>query len=188
MDVEGDIRIGEAGRWTTKAAARLNGYPWPVLVSNLVSGVAAVAVVIGYGALQSRFGLPAWTWLPLLAVGLYLSWRAGVAACRACIIRFARKAFAERGLVDPVGTRYRIEPHAFVTVSGLIETRAPWAAVSDIFPAGPYWIILAQSNPTYLPRRFFADPTAERAFVGAILARMPPDAVARSGKATAFTA
>tara|TARA_R110002167_G_scaffold20955_5_gene76223 strand:- start:777 stop:1352 length:576 start_codon:yes stop_codon:yes gene_type:complete len=186
MNVEGTIKIGEASRWAGKAAARLNGYPWTVIIANLVSAVVALVGIFLIGILQALFHWPVWVWLPLGAVGLYASWRIAMMACRAWALQFARRAFRARGLVDPVPTAYRLEGDAFVSRSGLVETRAPWRAVSDLFLAGPYWVVLAQANPIYLPRRFFADTDAERGFIAAMLDRMSPEAVLRSPEAVAL--
>jgi hypothetical protein len=186
MNVEGTIRIGEAARWAGKAAARLNGYPWTVIIANLVSAVVAFVGILLISILQALFHLPVWVWFPLGAVGLYASWRVAMMACRAWGIQFARRAFRARGLVDPVPTAYRLEGDAFVSLSGLVESRAPWAAVSDLFVTGPYWVVLAQAYPIYLPRRFFADADAERSFIGAMLDHMSPEAVLRSPEAVAL--
>ena len=188
MQVAGEIKIGEATRWAGKAAARLNGHPWPVIISNAVSGGVMVIVMLGHGILQNLLDWPAWAWIPAIVIGLYVSLRLGVMACRAWCVRHARKAFGVRGLVDPVPTAFRIEDDAFVSLSGQVEVRAPWTAVSDVFIAGPYWVILAQSHPIYLPRRFFATPAEEKAFLSSILSRMGADAVARSAEASALTA
>lgn len=186
MNVEGTIKIGEATRWAGKAAARLNGYPWSMLIANIVSGgIAAISIVLIF-AIQTLLRLPGWTWVPLGAAGLYASWRISMAMCRAWSIRFARKAYGARGLVDPVPTAFGLEADSFVSRSGRIQTRAPWDAVSDLFLAGPYWVVLAQAHPIYLPRRFFADTEAERSFVAAMLDRMSPDAVLRSPEAVAL--
>ncbi len=186
MNVEGTIKIGEASRWAGKAAARLNGYPWTVVIANVVVAVVGIVIVLLIAVAKELFHLSNWVWLPGALAALYVSWKVGMAACRAWSIRFARKAFGIRGLVDPVPTAYGIEADAFVSQSGRIETRAPWDAVSDLFLAGPYWVVLAQAHPIYLPRRFFADADAERGFIAAMLDHMSPEAVLRSPEAVAL--
>lgn len=186
MNVEGTIKIGEASRWAGKAAARLNGYPWAMVIANVVVAVVGIFIVLMIGVTKERFHLSGWIWLPGTLLAIYVSWRVGMAACRAWSIRFARKAFGIRGLVDPVPTAFGVEADAFVSQSGRIETRAPWDAVSDLLLAGPYWVVLAQAHPIYLPRRFFADTLAERSFIAAMLDRMSPEAVLRSPEAVAL--
>jgi hypothetical protein len=186
MNVEGTIKIGEASRWAGKAAARLNGYPWSMVIANVVVAVVGIFIVFLIGVTKELLHLPGWIWLPGALLALYVSYRVGMSACRAWSIRFARKAFGLRGLVDPVPTAFVVETDALVSQSGRIETRAPWDAVSDLFLAGPYWVVLAQAHPIYLPRRFFTDADAERSFIAAILDRMSPEAVLRSPEAVAL--
>ncbi|WP_439471859.1 hypothetical protein [Brevundimonas sp.] len=54
-----------------------------------------------------------------------------------------------------------------------------------MFRTRKYWVFLVQSSAIVLPRRFFETPEAERAFLGAAMARMPETARARSGDAVA---
>ncbi len=186
MLVEGDIRIGEATRWAGKASARLNGYPRQIFITNAAVLLTAIGVMLLYLVAAAIFDLPWGGASVALILGLVIGFPVGQRVCMAWSLNFARKAFAERGMTDPVATGYRTEDTAFIHTSGTVETRIPWAAVSDIVAAGPYWVMLCVGvSPIYLPRRFFADTASEAAFLRSMLDRMAPEAVARSREAAA---
>ena len=61
-----------------------------------------------------------------------------------------------------------------------------WEAISEVFRAEPYWIVLADLSANTIPRRAFASEAAERAFVGSLLKRLPKLARERSADAADF--
>lgn len=189
MQVEGDIRIGEATRWAARASARLTGYPWQMIIANAGALVTAVGLALTYLVIAELFYLDWHGALVAIVVGSVGGIWAGQSWCIAWSRRFARKAFAERGMTDPVPSRYAVEESAFVYTSGAVETRIPWRVVSDIVRAGPYWVVLsAGGSPVYLPRRFFPDAATESAFLRDMLKRMSTEAAARSAEAAKVAA
>jgi hypothetical protein len=58
--------------------------------------------------------------------------------------------------------------------------------ISEIFPVGPYWVLLVQGSAHFVPRRNFADPAHERTFVATVLERLTPEARGRSARAARF--
>lgn len=187
MVVEGDICIGEATRWAGKASARLTGYPRQIFIVNAAVLLTAVGCLLLYLMVAAIFDFPWGGGMAALVLGLVIGVPVSQRVCIAWSRGFARKAFAERGMTDPVAASYRAEDTAFIHTSGTVETRVPWASLSDIVAAGPYWVMLCVGvSPIYLPRRFFADPASEAAFLRSTLARMAPEAVVRSPEAAAI--
>ena len=95
----------------------------------------------------------------------------------------ARKAYQTRGLVSPFPCAFEVTDGGLVIDTGRATMTAAWPAVSDLFVAGPYWIVLTEGTPHFLPKRFFASPAEEKAFLGQVLARMSPEARERSPEA-----
>lgn len=188
MQIEGGIAVGEASRHAAKASARLNGHPRPMLIANVVSLVVMAVVMTTFYVVKALLGLPGWLFLPVLISSAVLGLITGQRSCRAWAVGFARKALATRGLVDPVPNRFSLSDEGLISVTGRVETRAPWAAVSEVFPVGPYWVALVDAWPLYMPKRFFGSPTDEKAFIGRMLEHMSPEAKARSADAVRFVA
>lgn len=188
MHIEGGIVVGEAARYAARAAARINGHPVPMLIANgLILAMMAVLMVL-YAGLQAVFDWPGWLFAPALIASAVIGTVAGLGAGRAWAIRFARRALGSRGLTSPVPVYFELTPEGITTRTGRSETRAPWSAVSDLLKAGPYWVAIIESCPAYLPRRLFATPADEKAFVSEMLERMTPDAKSRSTDAVRFAA
>ena len=186
MKIQGDVIVGEAARFAGKAGARLNGHPRPVIIANVVSLLCLVAIMGVWIVLQTVLKLPGILFLPVLIIAVIVSLIVAQKICRIYAVRFARKALAERGLVSPVPTRFEITPDAFVSANGRAETRAPWAAVSDLFPVGDYWFVMVEACSSCIPKRLFASPDEEKAFIAAMLEHMTPDARDRSDAAVRF--
>ncbi len=97
-------------------------------------------------------------------------------------------SLAQRGSPLSADCAWEIGEDGLVTRSdrGIATTR--WEAISEVFRADAYWIVLADLAVNTIPRRAFADEAAERAFIGAILARLPQLARERSSHAAQFAA
>lgn len=188
MHIEGGIAVGEAARHAGRAAARINGHPMPMLIANGAILASMAILMIVYSGLADVLDWPHWLFFPALIASAIIGTFAGQRAGRAWATRVGRRALASRGLQTPVPVCFAISPEGITTRTGRAETRAPWSAVSDLLNAGPYWVAIIESCPAYLPRRFFATEAAERAFISEMLARMAPEARARSADAVRFLA
>ncbi|MBW8303965.1 MAG: hypothetical protein K0M78_08485 [Brevundimonas sp.] len=186
MQVQGPIEVGEAAAYGGRASSRLGGGPLAFLVGILLTLSAFLAIYLLFTVADLLFGFPdaIFELAPFaIALGaLVVGWN----LARRFALRRCRKAYADRGLISPVGTSFEIAEEALVVVTGRLRLEAPWSAVSDLFAAGPYWIVLLEGSAQFLPRRFFASPSEERAFLSELLVRMSPEARARSRDAEAF--
>jgi len=99
-----------------------------------------------------------------------------------------RKAWAKRGVPVASPVVYRQTEEALVLEGPLTETRLRWAGLTEIAPGNDAWLFIGQGAAYFLPKRFFADAVAEQAFLEACLARMGPEARARSVEAAALIA
>ena len=92
-----------------------------------------------------------------------------------------------RGLPAQQTIAYVLEDEALVIAGEATVTRVRWRHVSEIAPAGKYWLLPAGGMFYFLPRRFFQTPEAEIDFVSAMLARMTPAARELSAEARKLT-
>jgi len=186
MRIRGEMQVGEAARYAGRASARLSGHPKPMIVANLAAALATAVPVIAFGLWQSAVDAPGWLWLPALPLAMAFGFWVGPAACRKYTIGTFRRNLAERGLDTTFVSSITVTDEAFISSTGRMTVTAAWAAVSDLVQTDRYWILLVEGHPQFLPRRFFASPLEEKAFLRALLSRMPPDAQARSGDAVKF--
>lgn len=182
MRIDGQIHIGEASRWGAKAFRPLSGAPWPVVVGNVVAALTVAGAVFIYDVLNG-FGAPDWGWLPILVGSVILSLFTGSWACRQLATRIFRQRLLDRDTPNPLPTSVEITADALIWRSGAVETMVKWSGVSEVNLVGPYWVVMAQATPLFIPRRFFIDEVAEARFVSSLLEHLPPSSRARSSAA-----
>lgn len=187
MRVEGEIKVGEAAPWAQKASSRINGHPRPMILGIVVYlGVFGVLMFAWMLLDQMFFHAPWWVFYLPLIVFVIMAIHLTRKVCRKYSVRLATKALTERDLPNPVFGRFELTEDGLVAVSGRVEIRAPWKSVSDVFSAGPYWVIIVDALPVYLPKRFFPDVEAEKAFIVRLTSNAPQATRDRSPAAVAF--
>jgi len=124
--------------------------------------------------------------LPLIGgvVGLWLGHR----RLGTILYKAYHSALAQRGSPPAAECEWTIGEDGLVTRSARGHGTTRWTAISEVFRADACWIVLADLSANTIPRRAFADETTERAFIGALLARLPQLARERSGAAADFAA
>lgn len=179
MEASGEIGTFEA----RKACAPLNKhvlgwrrhFQWyvvvPMLLGGSIGGWLLDLVAPGWGFVAN---------LSAAAIGIVL------------LLRFAPKmaqdAWRIRGVPPRMDMTYRIEDQTLVIVGPTTEVRLVWWSVSEIIPGRDCWLFVGMGVSYFLPRRFFADLAAEKAFLSACLEKMSPEARTRSPKAAALVA
>ncbi len=187
MQITGDCRVGEAAKVAPRVQ-RLIGVPrWPLLLW--------LAMILVFVALGGMAGAQAGWWLHVpslisllggIFLGSWLSWALGLPLYRRLHIRVFRKHFLDRGGVDPLPLTVELTPDHLTHTLGAVRRTIPWSAVTHLLGPPGFWVFVAQGEAIYLPRRLFADPAAERAFVAEALSFMGEAAKARSPQAAAF--
>lgn len=124
--------------------------------------------------------------LPLVGggIGLWLGHR----RLGTVLYKAYHAALAQRGAPAAADCEWLLEADGLVTRSARGHGTTHWEAISEVFRADGYWIVLADLSANTIPRRAFADEASERAFIAALLARLPQLARERSGEAAAFAA
>jgi len=178
MEATGTIRVGESAAALAYIKGRRGVSPRQskaVLVLCMVATGVPVAI---WAANSWMFGLIA---VEAVLAGLVV----GLFAIQALMGPSLRKALAARGQSETLAMSLRLSADGLVQDLGDVVLSARWACVTDVFRTRKYWVFLVQSSAIVLPRRFFATPEAERAFLAEVVARMPETARARSGDAVA---
>jgi hypothetical protein len=186
-EVEGVIRAGEANKAAVIACRRQNGFNWPsllffagsLIVTFLVSAVFTGVVAAWFGKAGALAPIGCGLGVALSLVALIPPYR------RLLVWRF-RKRRLKLGLRDQVELRAAVEDGAFHYDCGGVRSQVDWSVITEIFPAAGHWVLSANSTFLYVPKRFFQDSSAERAFLTRVLERMPSVARARSKAAAAF--
>jgi hypothetical protein len=184
MQVGGAFRLGENNGASGILRRRLLGWRrYGLLVWLVVTVAVAIGSTFLADALFGRRGfLSAASGLAIYAVvagGGYVVW---LRWCRASLIR----GWESRGVANPTLVKFEVAESAFEMQSGPTKTSVLWSGVSEIIPSRLHWLYVANGLAYCVPRRFFADQAAERAFVRTSLEYMSVDARNRSGAADAF--
>jgi len=132
--------------------------------------------------------LAAWmsdSWFAALASveGVCIGLGVGVVLIQLLARPAMRRALAQRGQAYEQALTFRLTAEGLAFDSGDLAMTAHWSCVTDLYRTRKYWVFLVQSSAMVLPRRFFASPDAERAFVAEALSRMTGAARARSPEA-----
>ncbi|HEY1427138.1 MAG TPA: YcxB family protein [Caulobacteraceae bacterium] len=93
----------------------------------------------------------------------------------------------ERGVFGPWTMGYVADATGLTIRQPGQQTRITWDAVTEVAPAPTHWIFFANLMGHPMPRKFFTDLAAERAFIAEVVAHLGPQARARSPEAIAFT-
>jgi hypothetical protein len=151
-------------------------------------GLLMLFVVVGMVAGFSQSRLPVDD--DLANAALWIGSMATVVACVFGLNRFIvnklRQSWYARGIPAEVGITYSIAPDGLRMGSETGKTVIHWPYLSEIVLVGNYWMLVAAGMGIALPRRLFATPVEERAFLSGILAHMSPAARVRSQKADTF--
>ena len=182
VEANADVKLGEAFKPAAEAQARVYrgeiagtvALALPFVGGVVVGTVAGMAVSIWY---------PQWgSWptsilsLAGMTIGLFLGLRA-----------YSRRhmggflaALREMGSPPLFPTRFRFTPEAIETENERVSHRIAWDAVLFVAPGRDHWLVQADTLTLAVPRRAFADPAAEQAFLDLAQARMAEAARSRS--------
>lgn len=97
-----------------------------------------------------------------------------------------RREFRARGHDPDLTISTSLGPDRLSHSVGGIEHLVQWPVVTELFRIRGYWVFVAQGTSVWMPRRFFPDAAAERAFIAGALSYMSDAARRRSGRAEAF--
>lgn len=185
IEARADVVLGEAIR----PAALAHGRVYKGSIRRLVLPALALAGAI---ILSSLVGMV----LPLVSLRLEglasLLWIAGaflglMAALRILSGEHLRgfiKGLRRLGSPDVFPTRYRFDDEGIAVENDRMCYAVPWSSVLFIMDSPAHWLVQVDSTTLAIPRRAFADPAAERAFLELAAAHLRPEARKRSALPT----
>jgi hypothetical protein len=176
MEATGTISVGES----TDAQAYIRGRRgisprWMMGIGLL--GMIAAGLPAGFWATGS------WTLAGLTVEATIFGLAVALVGLRLLGRPSISKALAARGQRFDLPLTLRQTPEELVYDLGEVVLSARWSCVTDLYQTRKYWVFLVQSSAMVLPRRFFATPEAEKAFIAEALSRMPDAARGRSPQA-----
>jgi hypothetical protein len=181
-EVSGEYWFGEARGANWLLSRKISGFGLAGFILYLALVMAAMFTAT---TLVDQFAPPwlaGWLSLPSIAVvgvAVFYAWYRWRSAR-------LRKGWTGRGVANPSLTSFRIDDEVFVVASPAQEIRCRWSVISEIAPTRRHWVFIGAGLGYCVPRRFFADVEAERAFLAASLSHMSETARGRSRKAVAF--
>ena len=112
----------------------------------------------------------------LLMAAVFGVWRGYVWWARTSVTAGWRRL----GAPDLSKVTFEAAPDAFVIDTPGYKVSIPWNGVLMVGPDRSYWIFMIRGLAYCVPKRFFASPDAESAFLDQVWAALPPEAQARS--------
>lgn len=180
----GEIAVGDAQGSAAAINRRAVGY------GRWLGLIVGIAVVVGLMSLLSWLDswcdVPVWLYyvgLAAIVLGVLpgLGW-----ALRKQAVRNVSGQLRARGIEGPFPVRVEVTPEALDYSFGFTRSVTQWEGVTELFLSKGFWIFMVLASPVYVPQRFFADASAERAFVTEALSCMTEGARARSKDALKF--
>ena len=182
IEAQADIKLGEAYRPAAEAHARIyRGELKSTLVLALLFIGGIMAGTAAGMAVSLRF--PQWgSWptsilsLAGIMAGLFFGLRAYSRQHLGGFLAALRKL----GSPALFPTRFRFTPEAIETENERVSHRIAWHAVLLVMPSRDHWLLQADTLTLAIPRRAFADPAAEQAFLDLVQALISDEARSRS--------
>jgi hypothetical protein len=179
LKVAGEMPTAETWKANRFIGRRVFGAKarWLVFAYGLVGGALALAISETDWAYEHPT-LSSFLVLLLFVTSAIL----GVVHCR----RIVKTAPIKRGGLATLTIAFAIEDAGLRMINSLGEALTYWSSFDEIAGNETYWVFIVDRSAYVLPRRFFANPNAERQFIAAALSRLRDDAKARSGQAATF--
>ena len=182
VEAHADVELGEAFKPAAEAQARiyrgeLSGTVYLALpfVGGIILGTAAGTLI---SAWYPQWGSWPTSILSIIGMtgGLYLGLRLYSRRHLTGFLAELRKM----GSPPLFPTHFRFADDAIHIDSGRVAHRIAWEAVLFVLPGRDHWLLQADTLTLAIPRRAFADPGAEQAFLDLVQGHISEAARSRS--------
>lgn len=181
VEAQADIALGEAIRPATIAHAHVYSggirqlfLPALVFAGGIV-GSSLVGLLLPLISLRLQGLVPA-LWLAGGFLGLVGAFRI---LSRQHLTGFLG-GLRRMGSPEIFPTRFRFDGEGLAVDSERLSYRAPWSCVLFVIPSPEHWLVQIDTTTLAVPRRAFAEASAEQAFLALAASRLSPDAKTRS--------
>ncbi len=189
VHLEAEIQVGEAAKAAIAVAARWSSGRWN-FPAGIVLGILGMAIggLLGE-ALGGLFRVAASdSQLIRFLFGGAFIWFVGLPMWRRFVQKRYKRRLAQHGTSGRLHATYDITPSAVVYSIGGVVKSARWEVVSELFRVKGWWVMMAQGEAYYLPRRAFDTPAQEREFISSTFDLMGSAARERSSDAASLLA
>jgi hypothetical protein len=182
VEASADVELGEAFKPAAAAHARI--YRGELKGTALLALLFIGGIVLGTAAgmaVSARY--PQWGSWPtsiLSIAGMTAGLVLGLRAYSRQHVGGFLAALRKMGSPARFPTRFRFTDEAIETVNERVSHRISWDAVLFVAPGPDHWLVQADTLTLAIPRRAFADPAAEQAFLDFAQARLSNAARSRS--------
>jgi hypothetical protein len=178
IEASTDVVLGEAIRPAAEAHRHVYNGGWiPLLVASLIFAAASLAGMMLAAPLMPALGQ--WSGIlsilgfiigAVLAIGFY---------SRAQLGGFL-KGLRKIGSPATLSTHFRFDESGITIDTDRLSHSLPWTAVQLFLPSPKHWLLQADTITLAIPRRAFATPDDEQAFVKLAKSCLPGAARDRS--------
>lgn len=163
IEAEADIALGEAIRPAVEAYRRVYNGGWAaVIVASLIFATVSIAGTFVAVPLERNFG----QWSGILSIlGFILGAVLAIGFYNRVQLGGFLKGLRRLGSPDFVTTRFRFDENGLEIDTDRVSYRLPWTAVQLFLPSPKHWLLQADTTTFAIPRRAFAQPEDEQAFV-----------------------
>ena len=178
IEAEADIALGEAIRPAVEAYRRVYSGGWvAVIVASLIFAAVSIAGTFLAVPLERNFG----QWSGIFSIlGFILGAVLAISFYNRVQLGGFLKGLRRLGSPDFLATRFRFDETGLEIDTDRVSYRLPWSAVLLFLPAPKHWLLQADTTTFAIPRRAFAKPEDEKAFVELAKSRLSEAARERS--------
>ena len=175
IEAEADIALGEALRPAVEAYRRVYSGGWvAVIVASLIFAAVSIAGTFLAVPLERNFG----EWSGIFSIlGFILGAVLAISFYNRVQLGGFLKGLRRLGSPDFLPTRFRFDETGLEIDTDRVSYRLPWTAVLLFLPAPKHWLLQADTTTFAIPRRAFARPEDEQAFV-----ELPKNAVSEPAR------
>ena len=189
-----EVELGEGARVAFPAHNEIAGGQGHVLVPAMIGMVIALVATPLLGSVvafllalwlgpqvAARYADLYWSGWTLLQIftGI-LGWRMGEQIGLKRHYEHYLRGLAARGAPQTIATRFGIADDGLHVETDRVSHVAAWPSVLQVFAGPTHWLVQTDTLTTAIPKRTFATPEEECAFIEALAARMPEASRARS--------
>ena len=163
IEAEADVVLGEAIRPAAEAHRHVYSGGWiPLLVASLIFAGASIAGMALAAPLMPALG----QWSGILSIlGFIIGAILAIRFYSSVQLGGFLKGLRSLGSPDSLPTRFRFDEAGIAVDTERVSHRVPWTAVQLFLPSPKHWLLQADTITLAIPRRAFATPADEQAFV-----------------------
>ncbi len=178
IEAEADVVLGEAIRPAAEAHRHVYSGGWvTIIVAATIFGAGSILGMILAAAVTPLLG----QWSVVVSIlGFVIGAVVAMGFYSRVNVAGFLKGLRKLGSPDSIATRFQFDEAGIIIDTDRVSHRVPWTAVQLFLPSPEHWLLQADLTTLAIPRRLFATPEAEQAFVDLAKSRLSEDTRKRS--------